>query len=117
MDGTIWAVLGVSPGASADDIKAAFRARARVEHPDHGGDPTRFRRLVDAQRHALAAAPAPATSAPATNRFITASSTAASAVHSLDLTDVNPTGPKPRRPAADTGVRTFDDVLAEVLAA
>jgi hypothetical protein len=36
------AVLGVSAGASAEEMKAAFRRRARELHPDHGGDAAAF---------------------------------------------------------------------------
>lgn len=36
-------VLGIAPGADAETIHAAFRARARELHPDvtRSGDPTR----------------------------------------------------------------------------
>lgn len=37
------AVLGVAPDATADEIRAAYRQRARETHPDHGGDPDEFR--------------------------------------------------------------------------
>lgn len=37
-----WQVLGVSPDASKDDIKTAYRKLARDHHPDLGGDPNRF---------------------------------------------------------------------------
>jgi hypothetical protein len=36
------AVLGVVPGASLDELKAAFRRKALEHHPDHGGDPAAF---------------------------------------------------------------------------
>ena len=38
-----YAVLGVTPDATAEDIRAAYRQRARETHPDHGGDPDEFR--------------------------------------------------------------------------
>lgn len=37
-----WAVLGVAPGATADEVKRAFRARAFETHPDRGGDHDAF---------------------------------------------------------------------------
>jgi hypothetical protein len=41
------AVLGVEPGASPDDIKAAWRALARTHHPDlTGDDPEAVRRAT-----------------------------------------------------------------------
>ena len=33
-----WSVLGVAPGASREEVKRAFRARALETHPDQGGD-------------------------------------------------------------------------------
>ncbi len=44
-------VLGVGRDASAEEIKAAFRERAKLWHPDQGGaaaDEDRFRHLVEA---------------------------------------------------------------------
>jgi len=40
--GNHYQVLGVDPGASARDIKAAYRARARAAHPDKGGSSEEF---------------------------------------------------------------------------
>ena len=45
-------VLGVTEAATVDEIHAAFRMKAREHHPDAGGDPAMFRRLVEA-RNAL----------------------------------------------------------------
>ncbi|MEB3104200.1 MAG: J domain-containing protein [Cyanobacteriota bacterium] len=52
-------VLGVSPTASAAELKAAFRALVKQHHPDAGGDPQRILELNaawevlgDAQRRA-----------------------------------------------------------------
>ena len=46
--------LGVTRRASPAAVRAAFRAAARVHHPDKGGDPKRFAQL----RHAFEARPA-----------------------------------------------------------
>lgn len=46
-------MLGVSPEASRRDVDRAFRQLVRSAHPDRGGDPAHFRRLV-AARIALA---------------------------------------------------------------
>ena len=42
-------LLGLLPGASKRAIEAAFRRAARDCHPDAGGDPAKFRALVDAR--------------------------------------------------------------------
>jgi len=54
-------LLGVGQGASEAEVERAFRARALDAHPDHGGDPARFRELTEARRvlARLAAAPPP----------------------------------------------------------
>ena len=51
--GSIWQILGVEPNASVAMIRAAFRQRALVTHPDHGGDPEAFRALGRARDEAL----------------------------------------------------------------
>ena len=38
----LYAVLGVSPTATTDEIRSAHRRAARATHPDLGGDPERF---------------------------------------------------------------------------
>lgn len=43
-------LLGVSPDADRQEIKAAFRRYARRHHPDVGGDPARFQAGVEAWR-------------------------------------------------------------------
>ena len=50
---SIWQVLGVHAHATVADIKRAFRVHALATHPDHGGDPDRFRELRRAYDEAL----------------------------------------------------------------
>lgn len=52
--GSIWAVLGVTPQATLAEVRAAFRERALVTHPDRGGDPDAFRALRAAYDEAVA---------------------------------------------------------------
>jgi len=52
--GSIWQTLGVAIGATTDEIRAGYRQRALVVHPDHGGDPEAFRALRAAYDEALA---------------------------------------------------------------
>ena len=48
-----WATLGLTPGASVDEVKRAYRAGALAAHPDRGGDAERFRLLTLAYERAL----------------------------------------------------------------
>jgi len=51
--GHAWAaVLGVAPPFSRDQVRAAFRARSKEFHPDVGGDPGAFIRLLSAYEQA-----------------------------------------------------------------
>ena len=43
-------VLGVRPGASPDEVRAAWRRRARATHPDRGGDEEAFAQVLEAYR-------------------------------------------------------------------
>lgn len=51
---TAWQVLGVSKGASSDDINAAYRRKAMESHPDTGGSTDAMAALNEARRVALA---------------------------------------------------------------
>lgn len=44
----LYAILGLSPSATADEVKSAFRRRAREVHPDAHGDSAQFVALKDA---------------------------------------------------------------------
>ena len=46
-------MLGLTPDASPDAIRAAYRARARTAHPDGGGTVTAFTELNAAAKAAL----------------------------------------------------------------
>lgn len=41
----LYQILGVPPQATASTIRAAFRKKAKLAHPDAGGDPDEFRLL------------------------------------------------------------------------
>ena len=41
-------LLGLSPSASWDEIERAYRRKAKVHHPDHGGDEDAMRTLNEA---------------------------------------------------------------------
>lgn len=45
-------ILGVERSATLHDIHAAYKRRARIVHPDHGGSTAQFQELQDAYREA-----------------------------------------------------------------
>ena len=45
---TPYQILGVSPRASLEEIKRRYRTLAKEHHPDKGGDPKVFARIVNA---------------------------------------------------------------------
>jgi len=45
--------LGLTQGATYREIKAAFRKAAQLEHPDKGGDESKFKALVEAKETLL----------------------------------------------------------------
>lgn len=48
--GEAWATLGLSGPAAPETVTTAFRAAVKAARPDHGGDPERFRRVIEAYR-------------------------------------------------------------------
>ncbi len=50
---SIWTTLGITPEATLKDIKAAFRAKALLTHPDQGGDAEAFQAVREAYAEAL----------------------------------------------------------------
>jgi hypothetical protein len=50
-----WDVLGLRPGASLDEISAAYRAKARLAHPDAGGSQAAMSELNRARDEAVGA--------------------------------------------------------------
>ena len=46
-------ILGLRPGASADEVRRAWRSRAALHHPDAGGDPATFHALTNARDQLL----------------------------------------------------------------
>jgi hypothetical protein len=45
---TAFAELDLSPEASPDEVKSAYRAKLKQVHPDHGGDREAFQRVQEA---------------------------------------------------------------------
>jgi DnaJ-domain-containing protein 1 len=50
-----WEILGVDPNADRQAVVNAYRALAKIHHPDTGGDPGDFKRLREAYDQALQA--------------------------------------------------------------
>jgi curved DNA-binding protein CbpA len=49
MTDDLYAALGVAPTASTDEVRAAYRRRARKAHPDAGGSPDEFTAITRAK--------------------------------------------------------------------
>lgn len=104
MDGrTAAAVLGVTERADHDTVRAAFRARAKVAHPDLGGDPEAFRRTLAAFDVLCRRRPADVVATPVLVGAL-------AATHGFDGYDA----PRPMRPAGTR--RTFADELRVAMA-
>lgn len=105
------ALLGVSPSATTGQIKRAYRRLALDLHPDRGGDPAAFQRVVEAQALLLAQ--------PVTAPHVTESARwehATSSVGQRRLVDIGSVRRRQTAPA-HAHQRSFGDVLAEKLAA
>lgn len=48
-----WDVLQLTPNSSEKEIKSRFASLAKAHHPDHGGNPATFRRILQARDEAL----------------------------------------------------------------
>ena len=46
----LYAILGVRKNASLKSIKAAFKEKAKIHHPDHGGEEKAFTEILTAYR-------------------------------------------------------------------
>ena len=44
-------ILGLSPSAPWDEVERAYRNKAKIHHPDRGGDEDTMRALNDAYAH------------------------------------------------------------------
>ncbi len=50
---TCWEVLGIAPNATPTEIEKAYRAKAKVAHPDAGGSEEQMQALNTAKKQAL----------------------------------------------------------------
>lgn len=58
-------ILGLSYGASKEEVKKAFRKLAHIHHPDKGGDPEKFKAINRAYQELMKAPdPIPFTAKP-----------------------------------------------------
>lgn len=55
-----YTILGIRKGASADEIKKAYRRLARMHHPDKGGSEEMFKKIQNAYDSLESSEPAPA---------------------------------------------------------
>ena len=46
-----YGILGLSDGATADEIKLAFRNKMKIHHPDVGGDTEMAKKIIAAYQH------------------------------------------------------------------
>lgn len=44
-------MLGISPSAAWEDVERAYRSKAKIHHPDRGGDDDTMRALNEAYAH------------------------------------------------------------------
>lgn len=44
-----YTILGVKEGASQDEVNAAYRNKVKELHPDNGGDPDEFNKIINAR--------------------------------------------------------------------
>ena len=47
MNSEYYDILGVKKNASQKEIKKAFRDKAKSAHPDKGGDPEEFKKILE----------------------------------------------------------------------